>query len=707
MPRSHGLKARRFLALLVVCALFHSAYAATGAAQSDQIELKGELFEVRAVVADKQGMLRGDLTRDDFELFADGEVRDLAFFAVERPGGEPAASSVLASPSTSVSTGPQSSALHPGAPRTVVLFVDAVNLSSSSLTRVKRSLGEFIDSRLAPNDVVAIVSSSGSLGIDGQFTSDRNVLHRAIDRIAPRQRSIISGAFTPYLAAEIIRGTNPEALAAGQYLVRLEDGVTPPPDPDVPGGSPTADRLALAARQKAIEVLAEAGAERRATLATLKAVIENLSKAPGQRLLGLVSDGFTLFDRGGERETAEVKQTIARAVRAGVVIYSLSGSGLESGVLSGPDDPVYSLPTHIFPGYASSSRRDLEDGLTALARDTGGEVFRNTNDLAGALGRMLDANGIYYVLSFYPAEGKSSPRKIEVRLRNHKDLSVRYQRGVDAPVIPVADTAAPQPLVDALTAPVPPTSLPVSMRAEVVAAHDADVVVNVSVHLDAEKLLLKEVERRRAFSVEVATVVLDERGKSVDTKFEVVDGVLDSRAYDLARQYGLRVTRQTTVKPGRYQVRVAVRDVASGRIGTKAEWVIAPDVGSGALALGGVRLSEVLASTDDVRTPRTVDGVRTLHPSASLVYSLPVFNPPAEGGSEIRLQISQQDRVLFRSAWEAPGQRLSQRAQRTAILAGQLGLGNLETGTYRLRVELRDRTRKASAAGEVDFAIVR
>ena len=33
-------------------------------------------------------------------------------------------------------------------------------------------------------------------------------------------------------------------------------------------------------------------------------------------------------------------------------------------------------------GYLTSSEKDMEDGLNRLAKDTGGETFFNTNDLA-------------------------------------------------------------------------------------------------------------------------------------------------------------------------------------------------------------------------------------------------------------------------------------------------------------------------------------
>src|SRR5262249_2250901 len=157
-----------------------------------------------------------------------------------------------------------------------------------------------VETKLSDSDLAAVVSSGAPLGLESQFTRDRAVLLAAIDKIAPRPPSFAGGAFTPYLASEIARGGNPEALAAGVYLIREQEGIPPPMDADVPGGDPNTHRLQTLARQRALEVLGEAAEQRRLTLEALRAAVDRLAHTPGQRLLALVSDGFTLFDRGGE-----------------------------------------------------------------------------------------------------------------------------------------------------------------------------------------------------------------------------------------------------------------------------------------------------------------------------------------------------------------------------------------------------------------------
>lgn len=50
---------------------------------------------------------------------------------------------------------------------------------------------------------------------------------------------------------------------------------------------------------------------------------------PGQRMVALFSEGFTLSDTGGMNDPSDLQAVISRAVRYGVVIYSISAVGLK------------------------------------------------------------------------------------------------------------------------------------------------------------------------------------------------------------------------------------------------------------------------------------------------------------------------------------------------------------------------------------------
>src|SRR5215475_5350956 len=359
------------------------------AKQDQPIRLKTELIDMRAVVTDKRGQPITDLKQEDFELMENGKPQELSFFSVVKIPGRGEARQPAAPPSAAAPSGVPASATRTAETigRSVLLYVDTLHLSPQSLFTVKQALRKFIDERLTDQDLAAIVTSAGSLGVVEQFTLDHKVLRHAVDRLGawPSARASL---FTPYIAGMVDRGDR-EALQIATAIVVAED--------------PTLKSLDIdeIVKAKARQVLSEATYMRRATLIKLREVVQRLSDLPGQRLLVMVSDGFTLYDTGGGMDMDDLQSITSRAVRSGVVIYSIDAKGRQPPALSSaalgviPNDPRVS-------SYASAGERDLENGLNALAKDTGGEAFFNTNDTAGAMARALDDNQVYYTLGYYP-----------------------------------------------------------------------------------------------------------------------------------------------------------------------------------------------------------------------------------------------------------------------------------------------------------------
>src|SRR5262245_6181571 len=421
--------------------------------QDQPIRVKTELIDLRAVVTDKRGQPVTDLKKEDFELMENGKPQEVSFFSVVKiPGRGEAGPS--APPPAAAPAGAPGGATRPAETtgRTVLLYVDTLHLSPQSLLTVKQALRKFIDERLTDQDLTAIVTSAGSLGVVEQFTRDRRVLRYAIDRLGawPNSRDSL---FTPYIAGMVDRGDR-EALQVARAIYIAEEHV-PPNDPTI----------TQMVQMKSRQVLAEATYLRRATLITLKEVVKRLSDLPGQRLLVMVSDGFTLFDAGGGQDTNDLQSVTSRAVQSGVVIYSIDAKGLQPSALFDaslgniPNDPRIS-------SYVSAGERDLENGLNALAKDTGGEAFFNTNDTAGAIGRALDDNQVYYTMGYYPAIDESDKkfRKIAIRIKNHPDYKVRAQRGylpADlAKKVKEEEAKTPQQrFVNAVLAPLPLTEI--------------------------------------------------------------------------------------------------------------------------------------------------------------------------------------------------------------------------------------------------------
>src|SRR6185295_12643227 len=185
--------------------------------QDPSIRLKADLMEIRAVVTDKQGNAVTDLNKEDFEILENGRGQLISFFSSERlsverrapdlPGASPAARR-QATPTTRPK-------------RTVVMFVDTLHMSTSSVLGLKRDLLKFIDEQLGDEDLAAVVSTGGGLGLFSQLTQDKRVLRAAVNRLSPSPGAY-SSMYTAFLASRV-QAQDDGAIAVAMSIVRQEE----------------------------------------------------------------------------------------------------------------------------------------------------------------------------------------------------------------------------------------------------------------------------------------------------------------------------------------------------------------------------------------------------------------------------------------------------------------------------------------------------
>ena len=79
----------------------------------------------------------------------------------------------------------------PFAGRLYVIILDDLDVSAMRTAQVKKSAKEFVDKYMGANDVAAVVHSSGRTDAAQEFTSNKTLLHTAIDKfVGRRMRSL-------------------------------------------------------------------------------------------------------------------------------------------------------------------------------------------------------------------------------------------------------------------------------------------------------------------------------------------------------------------------------------------------------------------------------------------------------------------------------------------------------------------------------------
>jgi VWFA-related protein len=677
--------------------------------QEQTLKLKAELVEIRAVVTDKSGRIIDNLTRDDFELFENDAPQQVVFFSRERIGEKPVTTE--ADKTNPLATLSQAK---PKSTRTIILFVDTLHLSPGSVHLVRQALRRFVNQQMTDDDLVCLVTSNGSLGLAEQFTQNRQLLRYGIERIRP-QGNLHNSRFTPYVASMALRGDRASWNVALQIM--LAEGLAFPglncADPNGP------DQCGIRAHSNS--VLNEAMIRRKSTLATLKYVTDRLAKMPGQRIINLFSEGFSLMQEGGGVDTIDIQSVTSRASRAGVIIYSMDAKGLDTTLLQGDASSVAIPFSPDFASAMSMSKGDLHNGLNALASDTGGRFLLNTNDLGNSVAKVLEENRTYYALAYYPDTEKERNkfRRISARVKGHPEYNVRTQRGYLPAELFKAEKedkggTPQQQLFKAIVAPLPTTDLGVAVSADYLENDSDSSQVWAQIHVEGNDLTYRQEKEGFRLTVEIATQIFNSLGKPVSSTIDTVEGKLQPHRVPIAKQNGFRQVKRIALKPGVYQIRVGVREPASEKIGTATALIEVPDLQKKKLAMSSLFLSESAGNRDpgnkaaepvngkaktqgnqgeEFFLAKVVQGIPVYKSGHFLAYYFVIYNKAAKASEPadllMQIQLIQEEKAVYISEWQPVSDRLIKQGKKGLELGGMLQLG-LPPGIYEMRILVKE-----------------
>jgi hypothetical protein len=350
------------------------------------------------------------------------------------------------------------------------------------------------------------------------------------------------------------------------------------------------------------------------------------------------------------RVRAALDRVVDQAARAGVVIYSLDARGLQTGGLQASDNlggpgPGQTMEGTIREAAAARSalNRNTQEGLSYLAEQTGGFAVLNTNDLGRGLSRISADVRDYYVLGYVPEGGtfagkgrKPSHHKIAVSIRR-PGLRVKTRKefiGVSDPDESPGTLTPAQTLVHTAISPFATTDI--ALTATPLPGYSADqgLFVRTLLHIDARALTFApDADEKKTASADVLGMVFDRDGTEIahlSTGFTVA--LTDQVTVDTP-QAGVVYTLHVPIpEAGAYQLRFAVRDRRSGRLGNAGEFVELPDVRKGAFALSGIvlRSDEATAAADAAGagavTLTPTQGLRVYKPGTELSYAYEIYN---------------------------------------------------------------------------------
>lgn len=596
------------------------------------------LVQVDAVITDNSGKLITDLKPEELQLFEDKRSQKITHFSYI--AGD---ASAVPQPSKPVVRDNRMPDVPPDrlrpeeVRRTIALVVDDLGLSFSSTHFVRRALKQFVDQQMQPGDLVAVIRTSGGIGALQQFTSDRRQLYAAIDHVKwyPGGRSQV-GAFAPIA----------------------------PPTPGKFGPQVDAQNKDL---EESRSDLFSVG-----TLGAISYVVRGLTDLPGRKAVLLISDGFKISDRdplshttSNDRTLQKLQQLIDQAGRASVVIHTINAAGLQALSLRAGDSlaDAGNLPGVRTPDRAEEALRDrrndvldLQSGLDYLADETGGMSIRNSNDLAGGIKKILAEKGYYLIgyrpdqTTFDPRTGRRTFHHLLLKVLRPGKFNVRMRNGfygtVNDDTAKAAGADAREQILHALISPFAAAGVPIRLTS--LFANDAKVgsFMRSFLHVDSSALTFTdEPDDWHQAQFDVVAVTFGEDGNIVDEVSRVDRLRVRSEAYQRVLKAGFVYMVTVPIKkPGAYQLRVALRDQASERVGSSSQFVEVPDMKKRRLEISGILLGQAQPNETDLSNfdPAQSAAVRQFRQGENMRYSFVIYNPhldPATGQPQLQTQV--------------------------------------------------------------------
>ena len=396
----------------------------------DEVELT--IANLVVYVTDKKGRAVTTLAKDDFEIYQDGNPKQISNFKLytsEIVRSELGVTTGLDIPDpTPIPDGPAA-----GGPQPVhlVLYIDNQNLDPLDRNRVLSQTRDFVRTSLHPPAQMMVVAYQRSFEVLQDFTSDPSQVLKAMRLVRT------------YTGGRTERDSSRKDIVDRIQRLRSERRAG---SSRSSMGDPSNDGEWNQIYNLIDNYAKESVNDLQFTLDSLRQIITSLTGLPGKKGIIYVSNGLpmipgmelfyeaskgmndsTILSRMFEFDRTRIYRQLAATANAqDVTLYTIDASGLS---LHGMGSAEYATASD--PMMSSMGRNNYTDSLRFLADETGGIAIYNTNDIAPRLELVTQDMFTYYSIG-YPlqASGQDKVHRVKVKLRDDpafSDFEIRYR----------------------------------------------------------------------------------------------------------------------------------------------------------------------------------------------------------------------------------------------------------------------------------------
>jgi VWFA-related protein len=557
---------------------------------------------LRAVtVRDKKGKLVEDLTANDFRLTEDGKAQRVRICELQKLGGAPSDSQAQVAPGSNTAS-PSVHSLPTKQTgdqyynhRLLVLYFDMTSMPVSDQLRTLSSARSFVERDMTSDDLVSILTYSGSgIRLEHAFSDDRAALLATIHSLAVGEGQGLTG------------GTN-DASTADTGAAFGQD--------DAEFNIFNSDRQ-LAALQNVTTMFS-----------TIREKKTLLYFASGIRLNGLDNQ-------------AQLQSTVNSAIRADVIIWPIDARGLVGIAPLGDATTASPGTLAMYTGATASAVTTnfdrSQDTFRTLAADTGGKAVLNDNDLSRGIVQAQQSVSSYYIIGYYTSNQAADGRyrSVNISLTNGLTANLEYSPGYYAKkeFKDFTATDKERQLEEALMLGDPETDISIAMELDYFRINQAEYFVPVAVKIPGSELTLAKRRGADRTIIDFIGEVKDEFGVTIANLRDKVDiGLGGSIATELSK-HPISYEAGLTLLPGKYTIKFLARDGVTGRIGTYQTQFSIPNLARDTrIPLSSIVVGSQKTSTKDVifsskkglndRDNPLFDGKEKLIPSVTRVFS--------------------------------------------------------------------------------------
>jgi len=523
-----------------------------------------DLVTVSVVVRDKNGNVVKGLTRDDFTIIEDGKNQSIDTFdfeEIDRPDNPPPPSDM---PTILGGVGRMPAPLlskpkvelHDR--RVVVLMFDLSSMALEDSQRAFDAARDYVTTKVGPADTVALVTYSTALTVAQDFTSDRGLLLNAIDRL----NGIEGLGFEEMVAADA------DATAADTEGAFVAD--------DTEFNMFNTDRR----------------------LQALRSMIDALAGVQQKKSLVYFSSGMS---QTGMDNRVAMRTVVDRAVRTNLSIYAADMRGLQAVVPGGGASQASTRGVSAFNGRAMASAMDSmsssQDALTALAEDTGGRAFFDSNSFGGVFDRVMADTSAYYVLGYSSTNLAKDGRFRRIRINVKKqDTKLEYRVGYYAQrdFQHSSKDDREQLLMEQLASDLSVTDLPVYASSAYFRGKNNRYYVPVWMVVPGSRVPFKPSGDKTKATLDILGVLVDQRQFPVARIRDTINLALANT--EQVQRKAVQYATSFELPPGTYRLKVVMRENEGGTMGSFETGLVVPDLDKLPVRISSVVLGSTLAS---------------------------------------------------------------------------------------------------------------